>query len=118
MSIPPSPPPAAQVEQPLGFRDHRRLGPFRVTYVKKLVDDVLGGEATRVVNRRPTVGVIGDHADEAVSDPAELVAHRPGRHALKLDLVVAKAEPRLPTNESAVNRGLLRRHSDNASQYR
>jgi hypothetical protein len=87
---------AVDREQPLGFSDDRRLRPLGVTNVKQLVDYVLGSEAAGVVDRRRMAFVIGDDPDQAVADPACLVADRQSRDRLEFDSVIAEAQPRLP----------------------
>jgi hypothetical protein len=74
-----------------------------VTDVKKLVDDVFGGEAPRVVDRRLATGMIGYHADQAVADPADLVAYGPDRDSLGFDCVALEPEPGLPACEPAID---------------
>jgi hypothetical protein len=73
--------------------------------MKKLVNDVLGGEAPGVIDRRPALGVIGDDADEAVPHAAALVADGPRRDRLERDRVTLEAEPRLPTGQAAIRSG-------------
>jgi len=86
--------------------------------VKKLVDDVFGREAARVVDRRFAADVVGDDPNEAVADAAALIAHGPGRDPLQLDPVVIQAEPCLPAGERTMDDGWDRGQTDNASQYR
>jgi hypothetical protein len=92
-----------------------------MTYVKKLVDQVLGGQAARVVDRRLLASVIGDDPDEAVADRAGLVADGERGDALKLDPVSIEAEAALPAHEAAVAfsgaiASRVRGRVDNASQ--
>jgi hypothetical protein len=42
--------------------------------MQKLVDEIGLGQAPGVEDRRLAALVVGDHADQAVADPAELVA--------------------------------------------
>jgi hypothetical protein len=71
-------------------------------YVKQLVDDVLGRQATRVEDRRLAPIVISHHADEAVADAAELVGNGEGRDPLEADPVVGQTEPVLPLGQPPV----------------
>jgi hypothetical protein len=72
--------------------------------VKKLVDYVLGGESSGVVDRRLTPRVVGDDTHKAVADPTPLVADRPDRDSLGFDRVVLESEPDLPACETAIDR--------------
>jgi hypothetical protein len=95
----------AQSEQALGFGDHLGLRPIWITYVKQLVDQVLGGQAAGVVDRRLFASVVGDDPDEAVAHGAGLVADGERGDALELDPVAIKAEAKLPAHEAAVEPG-------------
>lgn len=64
--------------------------------VKKLVDEVLGRQATGVVDRRLTQLMVGHDADEAVSNRAAVVTDREGRDPLDPDPVRLEPEPGLP----------------------
>ena len=70
--------------------------------VQKLVDDVGAGQPPGVEDRRLPALVVADDADQAVADPAELVADGEGRDPLQLDPVAGQAEPLLPVGEQGV----------------
>jgi hypothetical protein len=82
--------------------------------MQKLVNDVGPGQLPGVEDRRLAALVVGDHADQAVADPAELVADGEGRNPLQLDPVGDQAEARLPVGEKGVLAKVDR--SDNESQ--
>lgn len=89
-------------EQSIRGGVHLRLGPIGVLHMQKLVDDVGPGQPSGVEDRRLAAGLVGDDADQAVADPAELVADRKGRDPLQLDPVGAQVEPLLPVGEEGV----------------
>ena len=70
--------------------------------MQKLVDDVGAGQTPGVKDGRLPALAVADHPDQAVADPAELVADREGRDPLQLDPPVTQAEPRLPVAEKGV----------------
>ena len=82
--------------------------------MQKLVNDVGPGQAPGVEDRRLATLVVGDHADQAVAYPAELVADREGRDPLQLDPVGAQAESLLPVGEQGV-RTTIRNDNDSQS---
>jgi hypothetical protein len=64
--------------------------------VQELVDHVLLGQPARVKDHGPAPIVVGADPDEAVADPAELVADGEQRHPLEHDLVLVEAESLAP----------------------
>ena len=82
--------------------------------MQKLVNDVGAGQAPGVEDRRLAALVVGDNADQAVADPAELIADGEGRDSLQFDAVVAQAEASLPLGEERVLAAVSK--SDNESQ--
>jgi hypothetical protein len=82
--------------------------------MQKLVNDIGAGQAPGVEDRRLAALVVGDNADQAVADPAELVADGEGGNPLQLDPVCDQAEARLPAGEKGVMTKVDK--SDNESQ--
>jgi len=64
--------------------------------VQQLVDDVGTAEAAGVEDRRLAASVVADDPDQAVADPAELVADLEGRHTLELHEPSIEAQAPLP----------------------
>ncbi len=67
--------------------------------MQELVDDVGTSQPAGVEDRRLAPLVVADDADQAVADPAELVADGKGRDPLQLDQVGAQTEAGLPVGE-------------------
>jgi hypothetical protein len=82
--------------------------------MQKLVNEIGLGQAPGVEDRRLAALVVGDNADQAVADPAELIADREGRDPLQFDAVGAQAEASLPLGEERVLAAVSK--SDNESQ--
>jgi hypothetical protein len=101
-------------EQSIRGGIHLRLGPIGMPYMQKLVNDVGASQAPGVEDRRLAALVVGDNADQAVADPAELIADREGRDPLQFDAVGAQAEASLPLGEERVLAAVSK--SDNESQ--
>ena len=82
--------------------------------MQKLVDEVGLGQLPGVEDRRLVPVVVAGDADQAVADPAELVADGEGRDPLELDPVGGQAEARLPVGEKGGTTKVD--ESDNESQ--
>jgi len=80
--------------------------------VQELVDNVLLGEPARVEDHGLATIVVGTDPDEAVSDPAELVADGEQRHPLEPDVELVEAQPLLPAPDQRIFA-----RSDNDSHY-
>jgi hypothetical protein len=77
-----SSPRVGRCQEPLGVLADLALAPVRVADMEQLVDDVRVGQATGVEDRGFARLVVGDDADEAVANPAELVTDRELGNAL------------------------------------
>jgi hypothetical protein len=65
--------------------------------VQELVDNVFLGESAGVEDHGLAAIVSGADPDQAVSDPAQLVADCEQRDTLEPDLVLVESEPRAPS---------------------
>jgi hypothetical protein len=65
--------------------------------MQELVDNVFLGEPARVEDHGLAAIVIGADPDQAVSDPAQLVADGEQRDPLEPDLVLVESQPRAPS---------------------